>query len=90
MTKRTSTSYVATLHVGSVADMQQLESIKKAVSLTNKFNVLKKRVVVKGRKPIVKRLNNRTGNYISYGFGGNIVGGISNAKVYDVYIYDRS
>jgi hypothetical protein len=89
MTKRTSGNYVATLHVGSVVDMQELALIRKTVKVSNQFAERQKRVVIRGRKPLIKRQRNRTGNFVSYDFGGNIVGGIMNATVYDVYIYDR-
>lgn len=87
--KRTSTSYVTTLDVNSSFDMAVLQSIKKAVSVMNYRNPNKKRVVLRGRKPYVKRLRACTGNMVSYDFGGNIVGGIKNATKLDVYIYDR-
>ena len=93
MTKRTSTSYVCTLDVNSCSDMQLLEVIRKTVKVSNFRMANKKRVVVRGRKPVVKatcvdRWTGKTGMY-SYGFGGNIVGGIANATKLDVYIYDR-
>ena len=95
MTKRTSTSYVCTLDVDSVNDMQMLEVIRKTVRVSNTRIANKKRVVIRGRKPVVKMAV--AGNYfnapskslVSYDFGGNIVGGISNATKFDVYIYDR-
>ena len=93
MTKRTSTSYVCTLDVNSCLDMQLLEVIRKTVKISNNRIPNKKRVVIRGRKPVVKatcvdRWTGKTGTY-SYDFGGNIVGGISNATRLDVYIYDR-
>ena len=92
--KRTSTSYVTTLDVNSSFDMAVLQSIKKAVSVMNYRNPNKKRVVLRGRKPMEKRnltLSNGTvlRTMRSYDFGGNIVGGIKNATKLDVYIYDR-
>ena len=92
--KRASTSYVTTLDVNSSADMEILQNIKKAVSVMNFHNPNKKRVVLRGRKPIEKqtiflRSQNRTLNR-SYDWAGNIVGGLANATKLDVYIYDRS
>lgn len=82
--KRNSTSYVTTLDVNSAYDMSTLNIIKKAIYASNQYSKFKKRVVVRGRKPAVK-INGK-----SYDWGGNIVGGISNATKLDVYIYDRN
>ena len=79
---RKSTSYVTTLDVNSVTDMQTLATIKSTIRAVNAFSQNKKRVVVRGRKPINKI-------YYSYDRGGNIVGGLRNASKLDVYIYDR-
>lgn len=79
---RKSTSYVTTLDVNSVTDMQSLETIKATIRAVNAYNPKKKRVVLRGRKPVAKI-------YYSYDRGGNIVGGLRNASKMDVYIYDR-
>ena len=79
---RKSNSYVTTLDVSSVTDMQTLATIKSTIRAVNAFSQNKKRVVVRGRKPIHKI-------YYSYDRGGNIVGGLRNASKLDVYIYDR-
>lgn len=79
---RKSTSYIMTVDVNSATDMDQLAIIKKAVSVANQGRANKKRVVLRGRKPISKI-------YYSYDRGGNIVGGIANASKLDVYIYDK-
>lgn len=79
---RKSNSYVTTLDVNSVTDMQTLATIKSTIRAVNAFSQNKKRVVVRGRKPINKI-------YYSYDRGGNIVGGLRNASKLDVYIYDR-
>ena len=71
-----------TVDVNSASDMAQLELIKKTVATVNQNRTQKKRVVVRGRKPINKI-------YYSYDRGGNIVGGLRNASKLDVYIYDR-
>ncbi len=89
MTKRASTSYVTTLDVNSASDMQTLETIKKAVMVMNRGRSCKKRVVLRGRMPFDRAFALRTGRFVSYDRGGNIVGGIKNATKLDVYIYDR-
>ena len=90
---RKSSSYVTTLDVNSASDMQTLETIKATVRAVNAFSKTKKRVVLRGRKPIVKArfVNNLTGKVRIGGFdrAGNIYGGIRNASKLDVYIYDR-
>lgn len=90
---RTSINYVMTVDVNSAADIQQLDIIKKAVSIANQNRVKKKRVVLRGRKPIVKApvRNFWTGQigFRGYNWGGNIVGGLKNATKIDVYVYDR-
>jgi hypothetical protein len=89
MTKRTSTSYVCTLDVNSVSDMQMLQVIRKTVRVSNTRMPNKKRVVLRGRKPAEQYFNLRTGRFNSYNWGGDCVGGIANATKLDVYIYDR-
>ena len=79
---RKSASYVTTLDVQSVSDIQTLATIKATIKAVNAFSQNKKRVVLRGRKPISKI-------YYSYDRGGNIVGGLRNASKLDVYIYDR-
>ena len=92
---RTSKSYVMTVDVNSAADMEKLNIIKQAVAITNENRTNKKRVVLRGRKPIEKMVV--PGGYyhhgsfrpVSYDWAGNIVGGIKNASKIDVYIYRR-
>lgn len=79
---RKSTSYVTTLDVNSATDMQTLETIKATIRAVNAYSQDKKRVVLRGRKPIHKI-------HYSYDWAGNIVGGIQNASKLDVYIYDK-
>ena len=83
--KRISNNYLTTLDVNSASDMIRLNEIKDTIRISNRsiFNNRKLRVVLRGRKPIVK-----TGRY-SYDWCGNIVGGIANASKLDVYIYTR-
>lgn len=78
---RTSENYVCTLSTFSVIDMEKLDTIRNSVKCINKNSNEKHRVVVKGRKAI-KKINGR-----SYNHFGDIVGGLANAKYYDVYIY---
>ena len=90
---RTSTNYLCTLDVFSTSDMQILANVRKAISVVNKHTLDKKRVVVRGRKPIYKKevINRYSGKrrVLSYDWAGNIVGGLKNASVVDVYIYNR-
>ena len=89
--KRTSENFVVRLDTRSADDMIKLQDIRKSVSVMNRMSSEKFRVDVKGRKPIQKGVirNQITGKVIatgSYGYGGNIVGGLANAQFYDVYI----
>ena len=89
--KRTSENFVVRLDTNSADDMIKLQDIRKSVSVMNRMSEQKFRVDVKGRKPIQKGVirNQITGRIIasgSYGYGGNIVGGLANAQFYDVYI----
>ena len=89
--KRTSENFVVRLDTRSADDMIKLQDIRKSVSVMNRMSEQKFRVDVKGRKPIQKGVirNQITGRIIatgSYGYGGNIVGGLANAQFYDVYI----
>ena len=91
--KRTSTYYVTTLDPMSVVDMEKLQVIKATIRVANQYSKSKKRVVLRGRKPLIKKTvtSFRTGktSVRSYDFGGNCVGGIKNASKYDIYIYSR-
>lgn len=95
MTKRTSKSYVFTADTKSAADMMRIDEVKGAVSMLNKMSTTKSRVVLRGRKPEVKMIaaagyfNKASVKPVSYDWGGNIVGGIANATMIDVYIYKR-
>ena len=90
---RTSTNYVITIDPLSAVDMEKLQVIKKTIKSINQSNKNKKRVVLRGRKPIVKTpvRNFWTGQigFRGYDWGGNIVGGLKNATKIDVYVYDR-
>jgi hypothetical protein len=89
--KRTSENFVVRLDTQSAEDMIKLQDIRKSVSVMNSMSAQKFRVDVKGRKPFQKGVirNPITGRIIatgSYGYGGNIIGGLANAQFYDVYI----
>lgn len=89
--KRTSDKFLVRLDTQSADDMIRLQEIRKAISIINATSTQKFRVDVKGRKPIQKGVirNRITGRVIasgSYGYGGNIIGGLANAKFFDVYI----
>jgi hypothetical protein len=87
--KRLSTSYVFTADIKSAGDMMRIDEIKNAISGLNKMTIsTKSRVVLRGRKPEVKKITS-SGRAISYDQRGNIVGGIANATMIDVYIYRR-
>jgi len=92
---RISKSYVMTVDVNSAADMEKLSIIKQAVAITNENRTNKKRVVLRGRKPLVKMptpsgyFHKGSFNPVSYDWAGNIVGGLKNATKLDVYIYRR-
>jgi len=75
---RVSRNYVATLDPMSAVDMQTLNVLRKVVSIMNKNNTRKHRVRVCGRKPIN-----------GYDWGGNPKGGLKNATMYDVYVYNK-
>lgn len=91
--ERTSDSYVFTLNVASAADMQLLEAFRKSVAESNKTSELQKRVCARGRKPVTKEIIacRWTGkeSLLAYNYHGNIVGGLKNATVLDVYVYGR-
>ena len=83
---RTSSNYVMTIDTNSVDDFFKLEAVKETVKIINstlKDSERSKRVVLRGRKPRSK-INGK-----SYDWGGNIVGGIANATMIDVYVYNR-
>ena len=100
MTTRTSESYHGTYHAFSASDMLALAEIRKDISVINAANRFSNtrsaplRVVVRGRKPVKKAIVQSmycggSGNPVSYDYSGNIVGGLKNATVFDVYFYTR-
>jgi len=95
MINRKSKSFLCRLDVNSAAEMEKLQSIRNVVSAMNKGLDVKKRVVLRGRKPVVKMQDpggvfyRGSKGLVGFDRGGNIVGGIKNASMLDVYIYDR-
>ena len=93
---RKSPFFVCRVDVQSVNDMEKLQAIRDAVSVLNKSSGFTKRVVVRGRKPFVKMPNPGSHFYggskslVGFDRGGNIMGGIANASMLDVYIYNRN
>jgi hypothetical protein len=87
-------NYVTTLDPLSVVDMEKLLVIKRTIKAVNDWNPKKKRVVIRGRKPAVKKIvhNFWTGkcSLRGYDWAGNVIGGIKNATMWDIYVYDRS
>lgn len=85
--------YVCSLDPQSCVDMEILEALKRSVKAINAgveweqtdwgpLVKVRKRVRVKGREAIEK-INDR-----SYNWAGDILGGLENAKRFDVYIHD--
>lgn len=84
---RTSTAYIGTFNAADGLDMIQLDEVKTMVKGMNRMlredgSHYQFRVVIRGRKPVVK-------NGASYDYHGNIKGGIGNASRVDAYIYRR-
>lgn len=98
-TNRQSDSYIGTFDVQSVTDMQQLSDLRQMVKNLNKMLKTRTgktfRIVIRGRKPIVKMpvprgyINPASKGPVSYTYGGNIVGGLANASKLDAYLYER-
>jgi len=93
-------AYVGTFDTGCAGDMLEVESIRTLVKglnqeLKNSGAVckygrdLRFRVDVKGRKPIHKPRKTPAGNYTGWTWGGDVIGGLSNAGAVDVYIHRR-
>jgi hypothetical protein len=95
--KRNSTSYVVTLNLSDEHDMMWLKQARIAMREVNK--ALRKigktpmRIRLALRDPIHKEVVTNHWTHEKgvrgYDFGGNVVGGIKNARKADVYIYER-
>ena len=79
-----SSSWVGTFNPKDEKDMDEYEIVKAIVRNVNSNTKQRFRVEKRGRKPKYK-VDGK-----SYQWGGNIVGGINNATVWDVYIYRRN
>ena len=100
MNKRGSNAYVGSAYVNCASDMLQIQEIRSYVKVMNKHlrdagavdrrgKKLQYRVSLKGRDPIEKPINSRTGKPNGYTWSGDIVGGMENAGRIDVYIHQR-
>lgn len=95
-----SSAYVGTFVTSDKGDMDKLAELRRNVALLNKTDAFgsdswtgtfrKMRVCAKGRKAIVKMKTAGSKGPVQYNWGGNIVGGLSNAGELDVYIYNRN
>jgi len=94
---RTSTAYAVTLNLFDEYDMMWLKQARDSMRKTNKslreIGKTPMRIRLALRDPIRKvtywnKWTNRK-NTSGYDFGGNVVGGIKNARKADVYIYER-
>ena len=95
-----SAAYIGTYDTSNKSDMDKLSELRKSVALLNKTDAFgvhrytgtfrKMRVCAKGRKAIVKMKTAGSKGPVQYNWGGNIVGGLSNAGEFDVYIYERA
>lgn len=94
---RNSTAYSVTLNLFDEHDMMWLKQVRDLMRKTNKTlrkvgkNPMRIRLAL--RDPIRKvtywnKWTNRK-NTCGYDFGGNVYGGINNARKADVYIYER-
>lgn len=90
---RRSSNYVGSFRTSSDKDARKIKEIKKAVRRMNQYIDVKKRVVIRGRKALMQEVfeNSVTGQTYHRNYNGsrNMTGGIKNAKVVDIYIYNR-
>lgn len=95
--KRTSKHYQGTIQFSDIGDMLWLGDFREQIFQANKIlrkmgkNTLRVRLAL--RDPIEKKTvyNWRTGreHTVGYDFGGNVIGGINNARKADVYVYEN-
>lgn len=78
-----SAAYIGSVYRNNENWLDEVNKIRKAVKVANKKGA-NLRVCLKGREPVHKGWNGH-----GYHYGGNIVGGLKNAKRIDVYIYNR-
>lgn len=91
---RYSENYIMTIDPEWASDVAALEQIRENVREFNKEAKRKQRVVLRGRKPILKKIRTCVScgcghSAVSYDYFGNVVGGLKNAQRIDVYIYYR-
>ena len=94
---RNSTAYAVTLNLFDEYDMMWLKQARDSMRKTNKslrkIGKTPMRIRLALRDPIRKEaVTNRWTHekgVRGYDFGGNVVGGIKNARKADVYIYER-
>lgn len=90
---RKSNNYIGTFSMNSDKDKEFIVNLRKVIAKRNKCSEQKKRVVLRGRKPYYQKYFmkgwDKEGTFKSYDEFGNIVGGLKNASVIDVYIYNR-
>jgi len=91
--ERVSEHYFGTFAAADLYGNAIIDNLRQIVSSRNKTHKRKLRVVLRGRKPHMKKLvyNQDSNRYTlrSYDNVGNIVNGLKNASVFDVYIYNR-
>tara|TARA_R110002074_G_scaffold376946_1_gene554246 strand:- start:1102 stop:1455 length:354 start_codon:yes stop_codon:yes gene_type:complete len=96
--KQRTEAYQGTFDIFCAEDMLSVETIKTYVKSMNKElkhadarcksgYPLRYRTSIKGRKPIHKVLNKRTGNMIGHTYHGDVIGGMANCAAVDVYIH---
>jgi hypothetical protein len=100
MNKRGSNCYLGSVYTACAGDMLQIQDVRSIVKKMNSYlrdanakdrygRPLQYRVSLKGRDPIEKVINKRTGKPNGYNWAGDIVGGMANAGRIDVYIHQR-
>ena len=77
-----------------VASFPCLIALKESIKGQLSPHGYKQRVEIRGRRPKVKMhvshcLYGKSSTKVSYGYGGNIIGGLKNATEFDVYVYER-
>lgn len=93
-------AYVGTYQTGCAGDMLEVDKIKSVVKQLNEElacsgivdrhgRPVRFRTTMKGRKPINKVLNKRTGKLRGFTWGGDVIGGLANSAAVDVYIQRR-
>ena len=98
--KQRTSAYIGTYSTECAGDMMDLEQLRDTIKTLNQElkyhgavtkygHPLRFRLSVKGRKPINKVVNKRTGRLNGYTWGGDVIGGLANAAEYDAYLHQR-